>query len=100
MPRKLTGTLTLSNLTSTHTSTHVIILYKSCYMAIFKYSETLLLVNYVRVVAYRPDLRVVSFYGIIECLKISSMIYYLFPRIYIERSNPIFTALVLSWKSL
>jgi hypothetical protein len=57
-----------------HTSTHLIILCQSYSAATPEYSEPLPLLNYVHVVTLTPDLQVVSFYGIIEFLKNSSII--------------------------
>jgi hypothetical protein len=74
MPRKIIGTLTLSNLNSMYTLTHFIIFYKSYSAATPQYSKPLPLLNYVCVVALTPNLQVVLFYSIIELLKNSSMI--------------------------
>jgi hypothetical protein len=52
-----------------HTLTYLIILYKLYSVATSKHSKPFLLENYVRVVAFAPNLRVVSFYNIIEFLK-------------------------------
>lgn len=62
MPRKLRGTLILSNLNSIHISIQPIILYKSYSIATPEPLEQLLLNNYVRIVALKPDLQVAFFY--------------------------------------
>ena len=45
-----------------------IFLYKSCSVATPQHSEPLLLENYVHIVVLAPNLRKVSFYGVIEFL--------------------------------
>jgi hypothetical protein len=62
------GILTLSILNSVHTSISPIILYKLCSVATSKYFETLLLENYVRIIALAPDLQTVLLYSTIEFL--------------------------------
>jgi len=74
VPRKMIGTLTLSNLNSIYISMYLLILYKSYFAVTLKYSKPVLLINYIRVVALTPDLQVILFYNIIKFLKNSSTI--------------------------
>ena len=71
VPRKTIGTLTSSILNSVHTPMSPIFLYKLCLVATPKHSQTFLLENYVRIVAFAPDLQKVSFYSTIELLTCS-----------------------------
>jgi hypothetical protein len=63
----------------------LIFLHKSCSLATPKYSEPLLLENYIRVVTLMSDLQRVSFYNIIEFLYYSSTIKLLLSLILINR---------------
>ena len=74
VPRKLIGTLTSNISKSVHISTSPIILYKSCSVATTEHSEPHTLENYVRIVAFTPDLQAVSFYNVREFLLHSSTI--------------------------
>jgi hypothetical protein len=93
------GTLTLSNLNSMHTATHLIILYKSYSVATVEPLEPLLLNNYIRVAALAPDLRAASFYNAREFFYYSSIINLLLLLILMKGSYPIFYSLLPSWKS-
>ncbi len=53
------------------------ILYKLCSVATPKQYRPLHLENYVRIVAFAPDLRKVPFHGVIEFLRYSSTIEFL-----------------------
>jgi hypothetical protein len=66
VPRKMIGTLTLSNSKSAYISTTLIILYKLYSVATIKHSKPFSLANYIRVVTAAPDLRVVSIYSTVE----------------------------------
>ncbi len=72
-----------------------IFLYKSYPVATPKHSETLLLENYVRIVALAPDLQKVSFHSAIEFLSHSSTIKLLLLLIFMKGSYPSFKALLL-----
>jgi hypothetical protein len=74
VPRKIIGTLTLSNLNSIHISAQPIILYKSYSVVTFGPPKPVLLNNYFCVVALTLDLQAVFFYNITEFLKNSLII--------------------------
>jgi hypothetical protein len=53
VPRNTRGTLTLSNSDSVYTSVFVIVLDKSCTIAVLKHLELLISKNYVYIIALR-----------------------------------------------
>jgi hypothetical protein len=68
VPRKITGTLTLSNLGSVHTLVFTIILYKSCAIATPKHRDPSHLENYVRIIVFALVLQRASFSWVIKFL--------------------------------
>ena len=70
----MSGTLTLSNYNSAHTSSFTIILYKSCAVATFEHSGPLLPINYVCIVAFAPNSQRASFYSVTMSLHYSTTI--------------------------
>jgi len=100
VPRKLIGTLTLSILNSVHTSISPIFLHRLCSAATPEHSETLLIGNYVRIVALASDLREVSFYSATELLHHNFTVELLSLLILIKGSYPSFKAHYHARKSL
>ena len=86
MPEKMIGTLTLSNLNSVHTSIKRKNLCKSYPVATLEALEALPLKNYVRVVAFGPDLRAASFHDAREFFDYSSAIKLLLLLMLIKQS--------------
>jgi len=100
VPRKLIGTLTLSILNSMHTSISPIFLHRLCSVATPKHFKSLLVGNYVRIIALASNLREVSFYSVTELLYYNSTVELLSLLIFIKGSYPSFKAYYRTRKSL
>ena len=74
VPENVRGTWTSTSLDSMYTSTFTIFLYKPYTIAISTYLGPSYLENYARVIAFKPDLRRVSFYNVIDFLLYSTTV--------------------------
>jgi hypothetical protein len=74
MPEKMIDTLTLSNLNFVYILIKPKNLYKLYSIATLKALKALLSKNYLRVVAYKPSLRVAFFHNIREFLTIAPLL--------------------------
>ncbi len=91
VPRKIIGTLTLSNLNLVYILVSPIYLYKLCLVATLKYFKCLLLKKYVYIVL-ASNLRKVSLYRVIEFFYYKSTIELLLLLIFVKGSYPSFKA--------
>jgi hypothetical protein len=89
VPEKMIGTLILSNLKSVHTPIKLKNLCKSYSVATLEALEALPSNNYIRVVAFRPDLWAASFHNAREFSDYSSAIKLLLLLILTKQSYPI-----------
>jgi hypothetical protein len=74
VPRHMGGTLTSSNSESVHTLVSAIVLYKSYTIATPKHLEPFLSKNYIRIVAFAPNLHRAFFYSRIDFLPYSTTV--------------------------